>query len=103
MIAYVSCGCGGYRSSKGDRTVIWTHDTDKSMGRFRMPPSSVPRRITWVWLSDCGYHSWMDVPEFGKRGNRESEPKRDRLASEPEICSRDAVYYAHDTLVELAR
>lgn len=44
-------------------------------------------------LFDCRYHSWTDVPEFGK--NRKSEPKRDRLASEPEFCSTDAVWHAH--------
>lgn len=44
------------------------------------------------------------MPVFGEESkNRELKPKRDRLTSEPEFCSKDAVYHAHDTLVDLAR
>lgn len=73
--------------------MTWTHDIDKSMGISNAPFFRAEKGHMGLWVSDCGYHMQLDgrPSVWGRRKNSESEPKRDRLASEPEFGFKDAV------------
>ena len=67
--------------------MTWTHDIGKSMGISNCPFFRAEKDHMCCLI--VGTIVGRTSQCLGKNG--ESEPKRDRLASEPEFCSRDAV------------
>lgn len=80
-----------------------------SMNGFSSLPSTVPRRLRYdsFWQGWITWGGRLIVGTIDGRAPASVREKRIRtkqgrgLWSEPELCARDAVRYAHDTLVDL--